>query len=109
MAVGLAVFIILIASAAALLFWTVASLFGLLVGPAGSAAVLAGLALVLVLLLGGLVVTMRAFRRFAVPVGALLEAAARVSEGDNAARVPEQTRPSIPPGSMSTGNGFVRS
>lgn len=89
MAFGLVVFITLIASSAALLFWAVASLFGLLAGPAGSAAVPAGLALILVLLVGGLFVTMRAFRRFAVPVGALLEAAARVSEGDYAARVPE--------------------
>jgi len=90
MMVGLAFVVLVTASLAAILLWAIASLFGLLADPARTALVPVGLIVVPVLLLGGIFVTLRAFRRFAVPVGALLEAAARVSDGDYTVRVPER-------------------
>ena len=90
-AAGLVVMVILTASVSALLLWAVTDLLGSPSIPGGWAGVARlGLTVVLVMLLAAAVVGTRMFGRAAGPVGALLEAAARVSEGDYAVRVPER-------------------
>ena len=72
---------------ASVVFWTVARFVGLIAAPPplNERTLLAGL----VLLVLGLVVTLRSLRRVTLPLEEIMEAAERVSTGDYAARVAE--------------------
>jgi signal transduction histidine kinase len=72
---------------ASVVFWTVARFVGLIAAPPplSERTLLAGL----VLLVLGLVVTLRSLRRVTLPLEEIMEAADRVSAGDYAARVTE--------------------
>ncbi|MGH2406443.1 MAG: sensor histidine kinase [bacterium] len=90
-AVGLAVMIILTAGLSLLLLWAVAGQFGSPDIPSGWAGIARlGLTVVLAMLLAAAVIGTRMFGRVAGPIGALLEAATRVSEGDYEVELPER-------------------
>ncbi|MCI0344473.1 MAG: ATP-binding protein [Chloroflexi bacterium] len=78
-----------------LVLWLLASALGLIVGGGngggGGDALTIAVVLIVVIVLGG-AFTGQGFRRIAVPLDALSEAAARVAAGDLAARVQEPTR-----------------
>ncbi len=71
------------------LFWIAASLFGLGDVPHTPIFFVRPLA-ALVIFLAGFFLIVRSFRRLAIPIGDLMQAAGRVAEGDYTARVPER-------------------
>lgn len=74
-----------------LFFWLLASLLGAVQLPLNIAFVLRPILLVaLVIAIGGLAITLNAFRRAVAPVGDLMDAAGRVADGDYSTRVAER-------------------
>ncbi len=77
-------------AACTLLFWLVASLIGWsTVPPSAQVFAQAGIFAVVVIGVSGFTFALRGFRRMAVPIGDVMEAAQRVANGDYAARVEE--------------------
>jgi len=86
---GLIFLVVLVAGGTTLIFWLLAALSGLVNLPEGWLALVPAAVLLIVLAVGGLVITARLLRRTAAPVGDLIDAAGRLSDGDYSARVSE--------------------
>jgi signal transduction histidine kinase len=90
-AVGVVMVIVLTAGLSALSLWAVGALLNGVRLPDGwSGVAQIGVTVIVALVLVGTVLGRRVFHGVAGPVGALLESAARVGDGDYSARVPER-------------------